>query len=134
MADKRALGTKWYKDIMHIIPALGIKLGHMIYPSIGSMVLVARLFNLIFFSISMYFIIKKLKAYQMIFTIISVTPIAIQFATSLSYDCYNYVALAWLSATLINLAVELKENKPILLKDFFLENYSSVSSPLFFKG
>ena len=44
-----------------------------------------------------------LKAYQMIFTIISVTPIAIQFATSLSYDCYNYVALAWLSATLINL-------------------------------
>ena len=56
----------------------------------------------------------------MIFTIISVTPIAIQFATSLSYDCYNYVAFAWLSATLINLAVELKENKPILLKDFFL--------------
>lgn len=120
VADKRAPGTKWYKDIMHIIPALGIKLGHMIYPSIGSMVLVARLFNLIFFSISMYFIIKKLKAYQMIFTIISVTPIAIQFATSLSYDCYNYVAFAWLSATLINLAVELKENKPILLKDFFL--------------
>ena len=115
---------------MHIIPALGIKLGHMIYPSIGSMVLVARLFNLIFFSISMYFIIKKLKAYQMIFTIISVTPIAIQFATSLSYDCYNYVAFAWLSATLINLAVEQAD----FIKRFFLENYSSVSSPVFFKG
>ena len=105
---------------MHLIPALGVKVGYMIYPSVGSMVLVARLFSLIFFVLTMYFIIKKLKAYQMIFTIISVTPVAIQFATSLSYDSYNYIVFAWLSATLINLAVELQENKEIQLKDFFL--------------
>lgn len=120
VADQRVLGTKWYQDVMHIVPALGVKVGHMIYPSMGSMVLVARFFSLIFFSVAMYFIIKKLKAYQMIFTVISVTPTAIQFAASLSYDCYNYVAFAWLSATLINLAIDLKTKKPILLKDFFL--------------
>ncbi|KSU04689.1 hypothetical protein Li1_1939 [Lactococcus lactis subsp. lactis] len=120
VTDKRALGKKWYQDIMHLIPALGVKVGYMIYPSVGSMVLVARLFSLIFFVLTMYFIIKKLKAYQMIFTIISVTPVAIQFATSLSYDSYNYIVFAWLSATLINLAVELQENKEIQLKDFFL--------------
>ena len=120
VTDKRALGTKWYQDVMHLIPALGVKVGYMIYPSVGSMVLVARLFSLIFFVLTMYFIIKKLKAYQMIFTIISVTPVAIQFATSLSYDSYNYIVFAWLSATLINLAVELQENKDIQLKDFFL--------------
>ena len=94
VTDKRALGTKWYQDVMHLIPALGVKVGYMIYPSVGSMVLVARLFSLIFFVLTMYFIIKKLKAYQMIFTIISVTPVAIQFATSLSYDSYNYIVFA----------------------------------------
>ena len=58
VTDKRALGTKWYQDVMHLIPALGVKVGYMIYPSVGSMVLVARLFSLIFFVLTMYFIIK----------------------------------------------------------------------------
>ena len=120
VTDKRALGKNWYQDIMHLIPALGVKVGYMIYPSVGSMVLVARLFSLIFFVLTMYFIIKKIKAYQMIFTILSVTPVVIQFAASLSYDAYNYIAFAWLSATLINLAVDLQEKKVIQIKDFFL--------------
>ena len=120
VTDKRALGINWYQDIMHLIPALGVKVGYMIYPSVGSMVLVARLFSLIFFVLTMYFIIKKLKAYQMIFAILSVTPVVIQFAASLSYDAYNYIAFAWLSATLINLAVDLQEKKVIQIKDFFL--------------
>ena len=120
VTDKRALGINWYQDIMHLIPALGVKVGYMIYPSVGSMVLVARLFSLIFFVLTMYFIIKKIKAYQMIFTILSVTPVVIQFAASLSYDAYNYIAFAWLSATLINLAVDLQEKKVIQIKDFFL--------------
>ena len=120
VTDKHALGINWYQDIMHLIPALGVKVGYMIYPSVGSMVLVARLFSLIFFVLTMYFIIKKIKAYQMIFTILSVTPVVIQFAASLSYDAYNYIAFAWLSATLINLAVDLQEKKVIQIKDFFL--------------
>ncbi|AEU39428.1 hypothetical protein llh_1260 [Lactococcus cremoris subsp. cremoris A76] len=75
VTDKRAIGTKWYKDIMHIVPALGVKLGHAIYPSIGSMVITARIFSLLFFIVSMYFIIKKLKAYKMLFTVISISPV-----------------------------------------------------------
>nr|WP_259756391.1 DUF2142 domain-containing protein [Lactococcus lactis] len=119
VADKRAIGTKWYKDIMHIVPALGVKLGHAIYPSIGSMVITARIFSLLFFIVSMYFIIKKLKAYKMLFTVISVSPVAIQLAASLSYDCFNYVACAWLIATLINLAIDIKDMKKVTLVNFF---------------
>lgn len=120
VADKRALGTIWYKDVMHIVPALGTKVGHAIYPSIGAMVIAARLFSLIFFIVSMYFIIKKLKAYKMIFAVISLTPVAIQMAASLSYDCFNYVACAWLIATLINLAVDIKEGKKLTAVNFII--------------
>lgn len=103
---------------MHIIPALGVKVGYMLYPSIGSMVIIARLFNLIFFLLSMFFIIKKLKIYQLVFAVISLTPTVIQFATSLSYDCYTYVVFAWLFATLLNMAVKMKKNEEIGVLDF----------------
>lgn len=88
-ADPRAsrgYGTKWdltwYNDVMHIVPGLGVKLGYAIYPSIGSMVLTARVFSLIFFVLSMFFIIKQLRAYQFLFVAISVTPTVIQQASS----------------------------------------------------
>ncbi|CAJ1222943.1 hypothetical protein LLWA12L8_FAMOGCFE_00174 [Lactococcus lactis] len=96
---------------MHLVPSFGVKFGHAIFPSIGVMVITARLLVLLFFSISMYFIIRYLKVYRMLFVIISVTPVVIQFSTSLSYDSFNYVAFAWLSATLINIAVDIKEKK-----------------------
>lgn len=110
VADQRVVGTKWYMEIMHWIPALGVKIGHLIYPSIGSMILTARIFNLIFFLISMFWIIKKLKAYKMLAAMISLTPTVMQFASSLSYDCFNYVAVMFMIATLINLAVDFREN------------------------
>ena len=100
---------------MHLVPSFGVKFGHAIFPSIGVMVITARLLVLLFFSISMYFIIRYLKVYRMLFVIISVTPVVIQFSTSLSYDSFNYVAFAWLSATLINIAVDIKEKKERLI-------------------
>ncbi|MGF1981756.1 DUF2142 domain-containing protein [Lactococcus taiwanensis] len=118
VADKRAIGSVWYKDIMHVVPAIGVSLGHAIYPSVGVMVITARLLSLLFFIISMYFIIKKLKAYRMVFVVISISPVAIQMAASLSYDCFNYVACAWLIATLINWAIDIKSNLNLTLLNF----------------
>ncbi|QPS70935.1 DUF2142 domain-containing protein [Lactococcus garvieae] len=121
----RGYGTEWnitwYNDIMHIVPALGVKLGYAIYPSIGSMVITARLFSLIFFVLSMYFIIKKLKVYKYIFVAISVTPTVIQHASSLSYDVYNYVACAFMIMTAINLAVDIKNGQEVTISTFFLK-------------
>lgn len=110
----------WYNDVMHIVPALGVKLGYMIYPSVGSMEITARIFSLIFFIVSMFFIIKKLKAYKMFFVAISLTPTIIQTATSLSYDCYNYVASAFMIMAVINLAVDIQDGKEIKFKSFIL--------------
>lgn len=118
VADKRVIKLSWTQQAMHLIPALGIKMGHMIYPSIGAMIITARLFNLIFFALAMFFIIKNLKAYRLLFTAISLTPTVIQFATSLSYDCFNYVACAWMIATLLNVAVDIKDKKELSLLDF----------------
>lgn len=106
--DKRVIGSTWLNDIKHVIPAVGVKISRVIYPSIAIMVIGGRLFNLIFFILSLYFIIKYLKGYQLLFTVISVSPTVIQFATSLSYDCYNYVAFAYMAATLINIAVDME--------------------------
>ncbi len=107
--DKRVIGSNWLNDVQHIVPALGVKFARLFYSSIGAMVIGGRLFNLIFFSLSLYFIIKKLKAYQLLFALVSLSPTVLQFATSLSYDCYNYVAFAYMTATLVNIAVDLQE-------------------------
>lgn len=105
---------------MHIVPGLGVKLGYAIYPSIGSMVLTARVFSLIFFVLSMFFIIKQLRAYQFLFVAISVTPTVIQQASSLSYDVYNYVASAFMIMAVINIAVDIKCGSEVSFKSFFL--------------
>ncbi|PCS03146.1 DUF2142 domain-containing protein [Lactococcus garvieae] len=106
---------------MHIVPGLGVKLGYAIYPSIGSMVLTARVFSLIFFVLSMFFIIKQLRAYQFLFVAISVTPTVIQQASSLSYDVYNYVASAFMIMAVINIAVDIKCGSEVSFKSFFLK-------------
>ena len=55
----------------------------------------------------------------MLFTVISISPVVIQLAASLSYDCFNYVACAWLIATLINLAIDIKDMQKVTLVNFF---------------
>lgn len=116
--DKRVVGHKWQHDLMHVIPAIGIKAAYMIYPSIGVMTIGGRLFNLIFYLLTLFFIIKKLKAYKLIFVMVSVTPTVIQFATSLSYDCYNYIACAFMTATLINIAFDIGKERTVKLRHF----------------
>ena len=137
-------GTKqdihWYNDWMHIIPAIGVKLGYMINPTIASMVIVARLMNLLFFTLSMFFIIKFLKGYKLVFVAISITPTIIQNATSLSYDCYNYVVSSFLIMMLLNLAIEqqiYKKNSTVycfkrLIIPCILVLYSKTNTKLLF--
>ncbi|MFC4653048.1 DUF2142 domain-containing protein [Lactococcus nasutitermitis] len=118
--ESRIVQLSWRNKLMHSVAALGVKIGHMIYPSIGAMIITARIFNLIFFIVAMYFIIKKLKVYQWLFVFVSLTPTVIQFVTSLSYDCFNYIVCAWLIATLLNLAADIKAEKELTIKKFFL--------------
>lgn len=111
----------WYKDIMHIVPALGVKLGYKIYPSIGSMILTARIIHLFVFLLCMFFIIKYTKAYSYIFMAISITPVIIQHATSLSYDTYNYIAFSFMFMSVLNIAVSLNQKKKISYLNAFVQ-------------
>lgn len=116
--DKRAIGSSWKNNIMHIVPGLGVKFGWRVYPSIGIMIIFGRLFNFIFFIFCMYFIIKRLKVYQLGFAIVSVTPTVIQMAASLSYDCYAYISFAFMATTLLNIANDIYNEQRISWSNF----------------
>ena len=93
-------------DAMRITQAFGVLVGKLIYPSLGVMVLFARLFVLILFVGSIYLIIKKVKHGKWVFVFLATIPIIIQQAASTSYDAINIVAIfAWV-AFIINLATQ----------------------------
>ena len=80
-------------DVGHLVPAIGLLLGRLIYPSYGVMLLSARLFNLIFFSGGMYLIFKRAKFDHLIFLMIFTVPF-MQKIASPSYDIFAFLAVA----------------------------------------
>lgn len=93
------------KNIMHLPQLLGMLLGKIIYPSIGVMVTLGRAFNALFYIIGMYFILKKMRYGQLPLFLISLLPIMIQQAASLSYDVANYLAITGFFAFLTQLSM-----------------------------
>lgn len=90
-------------DIKHLVQALGVLLGRIVYPSLGVMVEFGRLFNLLVYIGAVYLIIKKIKFGKWTLLLIATLPIMIQQATSLSYDSINAIAVyAWF-AYIVNL-------------------------------
>lgn len=94
----------------HLIPSIGVWLGHKIYPSIGVMITTARLFSVIINSLLMFFIIKFVKKGKMIFVALSLTPVTLNSFASLSYDSLSFILVAWLMAIIINSLVDQKIN------------------------
>ncbi|MBO0439087.1 DUF2142 domain-containing protein [Candidatus Enterococcus ikei] len=94
------------KRIMQLPQLLGMSLGKIVYPSVGIMITLGRIFNAIFYILMMYFIIKHLKYGKMALMFISLLPIMIQQSSSLSYDVMNFVAVTGFFAILSNLSVE----------------------------
>lgn len=92
-------------DIMHLPAAIGVVLARLIYPSYGVMDYAARLSNLVFFTVAMYFIIKRSKTLKwtalMLFTVPFYQKIA-----SPSYDVFCFVAIAAFALNLFELAKE----------------------------
>ena len=90
----------------HQIPALGLWIGHEIYPSIGMMITTARLFSVVMNSLLMFLIIKFVKKGKMIFVALSLTPVTLNSFASLTYDSLSFVLVAWLMAIVINSLVD----------------------------
>ncbi|MGX7011905.1 DUF2142 domain-containing protein [Lactococcus cremoris] len=98
-----------YDYFGHLIPALGVYIGHKIYPSLGVMVTVGRLLNMVFCSILLFFIIKWVKKGKEVFACILLSPVAINSLASLSYDAVNFVWVSMLIALAINMIVSKRE-------------------------
>ena len=93
-------------DITRLPQAIGITIGKLIYPSVGVMVFLGRLVNFSVFIGVIYLIIKKVKYGKLGFLFLSLFPMMIHQAASLSYDVINIVVIfAWI-AMLINLSIQ----------------------------
>ena len=81
------------KSISFLPQIMGMMLGQIIYPSVGVIVMFGRLFNAIFYIVSVYFLLKYFKFGKRILFFVSLLPIMIQQASSLSYDTMNYIQI-----------------------------------------
>jgi uncharacterized membrane protein len=106
--DKRALTMSKSDILLHIIPAIGVKIGFMIYPSVGVMCLVGRLFSCFFYAITLFFIIRFMDYGKVALAVIALTPTMITGAASLSYDSSNFVFLSLFIALLIHFSTRNK--------------------------
>ncbi|GCF93925.1 membrane protein [Enterococcus florum] len=104
------------KNIVHIPQFIGMILGSMIYPSIGLMITLGRVFNGLFYIMGMYLIIKHSKYGKLPLSFISLLPIMIQQAASLSYDVANYLAITAFFAWISNLSVSKQITKRTIVQ------------------
>lgn len=108
----------------HLIPAVGVWMGYHIYPSMGVMITVGRLFSMLFYTIITFFIIKNVKRNKLLFTAVLLSPTVLNQNSSLSYDSLGYILFAGLLSILIN---ALDENK-IRVKGLILAIILSILS------
>lgn len=109
-----------YNYLGHIIPAIGIWIGHRVYSSLGVMITFGRLFSMFVYTMAMYFIIKKVKFGKLTFMLVSLSPVIMNQFSSLSYDGLGYIVTAAIVALAINTIAEKSFDKRSLLYMFIL--------------
>jgi uncharacterized membrane protein len=90
----------------HLVPAAGVAIGHKIYPSLGVMVVAARMLSVFVYAIAMFLIIRYVKGGKLLFFAVSLSPVIMNTFASLSYDGLSYVLSALLIAIAINISVQ----------------------------
>lgn len=80
-----------FNFIGHAVPAIGVWLGYHIYPSVGVMIVIGRLFSSLIASFVICMIIKHLKRGKLAVMALSFTPVIIGTTASLSYDTLSYI-------------------------------------------
>jgi uncharacterized membrane protein len=104
-------GTESYAPIAHLPQAIGVSVGRLIYPSIGIMYTFGRLFNLAFYVLAVYFIIKKVKRAKWAYAVIALFPMIIAHAASFSADSIAAVGILGMFMVMHNLFVQKEKIK-----------------------
>lgn len=85
---------------------LGMLIGKALYPSVGIIMIFGRLMNALFYILSLYFLIKYMKFGKQVLVFVALLPISIQQAASLSYDVFNFIAIAFFFSVTTNLIID----------------------------
>ena len=96
------------KAISFLPQLLGMTLGSMLYPSVGFIVMMGRLFNALAYIIGVYLLIKYFKYGKKALLFLSLLPIMVQQAASLSYDVMSYLEIMLAVGFLTNIAYHKK--------------------------
>lgn len=92
------------KSISFIPQLIGMTIGSWISPSVGMIVYMGRIFNALAYIGGIYFLIRYFKYGKTALMFISLLPIMIQQAASLSYDVMNYLEIMLAIGFITNLA------------------------------
>lgn len=96
------------KAISFIPQLVGMTFGSWISPSVGMIVYMGRIFNALAYIIGVYFLIRYFKYGKTALLFISLLPIMVQQAASLSYDVMNYLEIMIAVGFMTNLAYRKK--------------------------
>ena len=91
------------KSISYLPQFIGMYIGKLIYPSLGVILTFGRLVNAAVYIIAIFYFIKFIRSGKEVLLFVSLLPMMIQQAGSLSYDVLNYVAIAGFFTFIINL-------------------------------
>lgn len=107
------------KNLTHLPQLIGMLIGSAVYPSVGVIFLFGRIFNSLLYIIAIFFIIKNLVVGKKALCFISLLPIMIQQAASLSYDNMNFIAISFFFLVFTQLLQEKIISKQLLQKIVF---------------
>ncbi len=87
-----------YSPVVYIPQAVGIAITKTIYPSVGAMAIVGRIFNLVAYIAMFFWAIRFAKFGKWVYVVIGLFPVAIQQAASLSGDVMTIgLCVLWIS-------------------------------------
>lgn len=92
------------KTISFIPQLIGMTIGSWISPTVGMIIYMGRIFNALAYILGLYFLIRYFKYGKTALMFISLLPIMVQQASSLSYDVMNYLEVMLAIGFITNLA------------------------------
>ena len=92
------------KSLSFLPQLVGMTLGSLIKPTVGMIIYMGRFFNALAYIIGIFCLIKYFKYGKLALFFISLQPIMVQQASSLSYDVMNYLEIMLAIGFITNLA------------------------------
>lgn len=118
-----------YTYFGQLLPSIGLSIGRALYPSLGVMVTVARMFVMLIYSTLIFFLLRFLKFGKLVLFTIALSPVFTNQFSSLSYDPSTFISSIFLIVNVINILFE----KHYTLKNILLSLSSIILLILFSK-